>query len=76
MLIVYERVREKVPGKSKELPLTPSNTRQQEINRSTLVFVRNTMTSKSEVNTPTAEINIGTQLNEMRLYGESTGSIK
>ena len=34
------------------------------------------MTSKSEVNTPAAETYAGTQLNEMQLYGESTGSIE
>ena len=58
--------------------MTPSNTRQQEIKRSTptLSFVRNTMTSKSEVNTPAAEIYTGTQVNEMQLYEESTGSIE
>ena len=58
--------------------MTPSNTRQQEIKRSTptLSFVRNTMTSKSEVNTPAAEIYTGTQVNEMQLYGERTGSIE
>ena len=58
--------------------MTPSNTRQQEIKRSTptLSFVRNTMTSKSEVNTPAAEVYTGTQVNEMQLYGESTESIE
>lgn len=75
MLIIYERVSKK-KCKSEELPLTPCNTRQQDTNRSTLVFVKNTMTSKSELNTPSAEIYTGTQLNEMQLYGESTGSIE